>query len=859
MWLAIGVAGVVVIAGGVGLVLALRPDRPGAVAKVDPAPPDQPGPKGDQPAEPSPPTKAASDQPADALVPGTFAAAAADAWKSFQTADGSLSVTAPGDFAEVPALSDGKRQWILVLPGVQYGVEHEPDTSPAPRVGDKPKTPDQTLEDRVKLFTAFLKKGARVVAEKPGLRQGAFPGYEVLAELPGRGQFRLRFWFAHGRHYQASVTGTQETVASADADRFLDSFKILRTAPDPPAPPAPAPLPMWTRDQVRKQFLNMDLPDGRTLIGFSESSLSARRNHLAVFDPVTDRATVAFDLLLLFHMPAVAVSADGTRLAALSLQDRRILFFETATGQRLGVTELPFEWDVSWRLEAFAVRAGDAGVVGVVGPTTFIARPGDKTATVLDAGFPKGTRVAYLRGPDLLVGAVPTGDVPGPKVKSEASEFLAFRSPAGGPVPAPIPIPAGRIHRVDLLTATPDGKTVVVALGSQAGVSLMTCTPADGKWTKFKPGGDGPDEPIHWDGVDVSADGAFVAGRASRFTRALRVHLYRRDGSLVRAVPLTPDDAPQSIGFAGNGKTVRVVLKHDHLNSPPRYLTLDAATGQPPAAPTGPAPVLRWKFQAGDRRRYRLEEEVEVATFEDRQESLNVMDTTWRVQSVRPDGGAVVGVSFDRARIKYKRGGRAVDFDSGDPKQKKAPTLAWLEKALGKEFLVTIGPRGEVEAVRHSDALAKALTDPAGETSAGQGLFEEAAVEDQLSGLLPLLSPPGAPQRTWKGIRTVPVVKHVTLNYDIAYEAVGPRARPGGTAVEKVVSKHTVTARVEPGTPGAATLRTQVVGGTFLFDPAAGRLVENTVTGFLSYSATDGKEKQNVAVSMRSTLKALDP
>jgi len=108
--------------------------------------------------------------------------------------------------------------------GAAYQVSHldlplPPDTSP------------EALEERLEGIQngAVHNIDATLLRGKKITLGGKHPGRDVLAELPqGTGLIRLRLYLAGGRLYQVSVRGKRDLVEGPEAERFLDSFTLLR-------------------------------------------------------------------------------------------------------------------------------------------------------------------------------------------------------------------------------------------------------------------------------------------------------------------------------------------------------------------------------------------------------------------------------------------------------------------------------------------------------------------------------------------------------------------------------------------------------------------------------------------------------
>ena len=69
----------------------------------------------------------------------------------------------------------------------------------------------------------------KLVRSKEIALEKQYPGREYEFEIPtAAGQYRSRSYLVKGRLYQVIVVGKREFVASKDADRFMDSFKLQK-------------------------------------------------------------------------------------------------------------------------------------------------------------------------------------------------------------------------------------------------------------------------------------------------------------------------------------------------------------------------------------------------------------------------------------------------------------------------------------------------------------------------------------------------------------------------------------------------------------------------------------------------------
>jgi hypothetical protein len=60
------------------------------------------------------------------------------------------------------------------------------------------------------------------------IKHGPYPGRDVVVELPNNICSRSQIFVVEGKMYQLVIIGSADACQSKDADRFLDSFRLLK-------------------------------------------------------------------------------------------------------------------------------------------------------------------------------------------------------------------------------------------------------------------------------------------------------------------------------------------------------------------------------------------------------------------------------------------------------------------------------------------------------------------------------------------------------------------------------------------------------------------------------------------------------
>lgn len=129
------------------------------------------------------------------------------------------------------------------------------------------------------------------------------------------------------------------------------------------------------------------------------------------------------------------------------------------------------------------------------------------------------------------------------------------------------------------------------------------------------------------------------------------------------------------------------------------------------------AEPLRWKFAAGDTSSYvtalKIDMSVSAKTGDVQVATEQIMDITWRIEEVTPDGDAKIRQHVERIRLKMSlTGSETVAYDTavGDiPKGLATKFTRILDAMTDGDFVITMTPRGEVIAAQAPQKLLEEL------------------------------------------------------------------------------------------------------------------------------------------------------
>jgi hypothetical protein len=154
---------------------------------------------------------------------------AAPELKEFSSKEGGFTVLLPGTPQEHISKTGGAEGKEIV--NHVFTVKHGSATYTVAYLIDpilakgKPEDSKKWLESASKAAEATLK--GKLLSEKP-ITLETHPGVEFQLEIPGSGIYRSRAYIVNDRLYQVTVLGPKELAQGKEADRILDSFKLMK-------------------------------------------------------------------------------------------------------------------------------------------------------------------------------------------------------------------------------------------------------------------------------------------------------------------------------------------------------------------------------------------------------------------------------------------------------------------------------------------------------------------------------------------------------------------------------------------------------------------------------------------------------
>lgn len=135
------------------------------------------------------------------------------------------------------------------------------------------------------------------------------------------------------------------------------------------------------------------------------------------------------------------------------------------------------------------------------------------------------------------------------------------------------------------------------------------------------------------------------------------------------------------------------------------------------AAPADAQTALRWKFKAGEKLGYTMDQSTvskgSVMGMEIETKMSQISDMTWQIKSVGSDGVAEMTQTIDRLRMKMETPFGSFEFDSKDPKPIEGPFGDVMGPILsvmaGTEMSLKMDPTGDVHDVKLPEKLLESL------------------------------------------------------------------------------------------------------------------------------------------------------
>ena len=279
------------------------------------------------------------------------------------------------------------------------------------------------------------------------------------------------------------------------------------------------------------------------------------------------------------------------------------------------------------------------------------------------------------------------------------------------------------------------------------------------------------------------------------------------------------------------------------------------------AAGRADAATLRWKFKAGEELHYQMVQKTVTAMKANGQDLKTTqdqtIDMTWKIGKVAEDGTAEIAQSIDRIRTKIDSAFGAFAYDSDDPKPAEGPIAAGviptLKALVGATFRYKMSPRGELTDVKVPEGLIQQLKESSPAAGA-VGMFSEEGLKNMIhESSLDLPVDDLAKGKAWSRQTKLPPSPVGLMSFDKTYTYEGPA--DGG---EKIALSSKIALEPTPGSNLDVKLGAQEGKGDFVFDNAAGRVSNSSVTQRIEMVITVMNQQITNSTETSSSMKLVE-
>jgi hypothetical protein len=271
-----------------------------------------------------------------------------------------------------------------------------------------------------------------------------------------------------------------------------------------------------------------------------------------------------------------------------------------------------------------------------------------------------------------------------------------------------------------------------------------------------------------------------------------------------------------------------------------------AGTGGPAAR----GETLRWKFKVGETLHYTMDQKtLTTAKLPGAQEiktTLNqTIEMTWAVKGVDEAGTAELVQTLERIRDQVEAPVGSFTYDSKEPKEPEgliaAARVPLFKALLGAPIAFKMSALGEPSNVRMPDKVAQALRDLGPATAGAGAMFSEEGLKEMIT-QASIIFPKDdvAEGKTWtrQTKNVVPPIGTMVIDATYRYEGPAPNAGPDVVKIGLVTK-----VEIQPGEaaePNASGLkiRSQKSQGTYIFDNAAGHILDSKMSEVIEVGAT---------------------
>ena len=272
---------------------------------------------------------------------------------------------------------------------------------------------------------------------------------------------------------------------------------------------------------------------------------------------------------------------------------------------------------------------------------------------------------------------------------------------------------------------------------------------------------------------------------------------------------------------------------------------------------------LRWKFEEGETTRYQIVQDMDIKMSVGGQnidsKMTQTMEMGWAVESVASDGTAKLKQKISRVQVTMTSPLFNVEYDSSKDEQPADPVGGQLAKVfgamVGKDFTMTMTPRGEIKNVTIPEELEQALEGAGGGVPGGGGFNADSLKQLASQSGVEFPEEPVGRGENWSG-KTEAKLPFGTMKLDNQFTYQGTERR-GGQSLQKIGVKPKISIEPDPNAQVQMKVKSQDANGTIYFNNEEGRIAESTMKQNLDMDLNAGGMAITQSIAQTMTMKLL--
>ena len=286
--------------------------------------------------------------------------------------------------------------------------------------------------------------------------------------------------------------------------------------------------------------------------------------------------------------------------------------------------------------------------------------------------------------------------------------------------------------------------------------------------------------------------------------------------------------------------------------------------------------TLRWRFEAGEERVYRMTmvSETDMPGGQGMMVSENVQTLRWEVIDVSDAGDATVRMTTERVQMKISGAMANLDVDSASEEPSADPMAKMLTAMAGTGYTVVFGPGGELKDVQGLDemrAAIRAAVSPEAAALLDQMLDTTVSDESIRSmfqqGFQPFPDRSVGPGDSWdvSATMSIPMMGTMTTSMALTFDRI---ERRNGSSIAVIHSTGTIVTSPDQQAAGPDAGMTPLAGmfeigdaetiGTMEWDIDRGLLLKNTTSTTMEMTMSMSGRQMVMSIIANMTMELVE-